>query len=140
LITITPAVSLDESELEFEFIRSSGPGGQNVNKVSTAVQLRFNILQSENLPGEIKGRLIQLAGGRLTKEGDILIRAHRHRSQEQNRRDAVDRLVALIRKASHKPRRRIPTRPTQNSRENRLEQKQRHGRIKQLRSASYHPE
>ncbi|NQT24534.1 aminoacyl-tRNA hydrolase [candidate division KSB1 bacterium] len=138
MINITPTISIHESELQLEFIRSSGPGGQNVNKVATAVQLRFNILHSENLPVELKGRLIQLAGSRLTKDGYILIKAHRHRSQEQNRQDAIDRLVSLIQKASHKPKHRIPTRPTRSSKEKRLEQKQRRSHIKKLRSALIH--
>lgn len=140
MIKITPEIALNESELQFEFIRSSGPGGQHVNKVATAVQLRFNILHSESLPGEIKGRLVRLAGNRLTKNGELLIKAHRHRSQEQNRRDAVNRLTALIRKAAQKPRHRIPTRPGRAAKEKRLEQKRRRSQIKKQRSYRPRPE
>jgi len=134
MIPITPEISLNESELEFGFIRSSGPGGQNVNKVATAVHLRFDAVHSKSLPAEVKGRLIALAGSRLTKEGCILIRAQRTRSQEQNRKDAVERLVTLIQKALAKPKHRIATRPSRQAKERRLQHKKIRSRVKQDRS------
>jgi ribosome-associated protein len=126
-------IFLDEKELQWSFVRSSGPGGQNVNKVSTAVQLRFDAARSSSLPDEVRERLLRLAGKRATAGGVVVIDARRHRSQEQNRRDALDRLVDLIRKASAKPRARRKTRPTGASRRRRLERKRRRGEIKRKR-------
>ncbi|HDQ46341.1 MAG TPA: aminoacyl-tRNA hydrolase [bacterium] len=140
MIPITPEIRLDESELSFEFIRSSGPGGQNVNKVATAAQLRFDVPHSKSLPAEVKARLITLAGNRLTKEGCLLIRAQRYRTQEQNRQDALARLATLIRKAAVRPKHRIPTRPTRRSEERRLDAKRRRGRIKAGRGRASDPE
>ena len=123
MIAVTDEVALDEAELAFSFIRASGPGGQNVNKVSTAVQMRFDARRSPSLPDEVSARLQKLAGSRLTLDGVIVINAGRHRSQERNRADAVERLVALIAKACVAPVKRRPTRPTKASRERRLESK-----------------
>ncbi len=135
MIEITPSLSLDESEITFEFVRASGPGGQNVNKVSTAAQLRFDVRSSPSLPAEVKERLIQLAGSRMTGDGILLIEAKRYRTQEQNRADAILRLAALVQKALHKPRPRRATRPTLASKTERIESKKRRGKIKRLRKA-----
>jgi len=130
MIRITPDIELDEEKLEFDFVRSSGPGGQNVNKVSTAVQLRFD---PSGLPDGVRERLLVLAGRRAAKDGTIRIKAHRHRTQAQNRRDAVQRLVDLLLEASRPPKRRRPTRPSRAAHERRLEQKRRRSRVKNLR-------
>jgi ribosome-associated protein len=132
---ITDSISIDESELEEDFVRSSGPGGQNVNKLSTAVQLRFDVRRSPSLPNDVALRLMRLAGSRLTKDGILVITAQSHRTQEANRRDARDRLTALIRQAAVVPRKRRPTKPTKASREQRLESKKRRGNIKGMRQA-----
>lgn len=133
MIPVDGGISLDENELQWSFVRSSGPGGQNVNKVSTAVQLRFDAARSPSLPEEVRVRLLRLAGKRVAGEGVVVIEARRHRSQEQNRRDALDRLVDLIRKASSRPKPRRKTRPTGASRRRRLERKRRRGEIKRRR-------
>jgi ribosome-associated protein len=134
MIAITDQISLGDGELEFSFIRASGPGGQNVNKVSTAVQMRFDARRSPSLPDEVSARLQKLAGSRLTLEGVIVITAARHRSQERNRADAVARLVALIAKAAAPPAKRRPTRPTKASKARRLEAKSRRASVKSLRA------
>ena len=123
MIQVTRSIALDEGELSFEFVRASGPGGQNVNKVSTAVELRFDVANSPSLPDGVRERLGRLAGRRLTKEGVIVIDAQRHRSQEMNRADAIERLVELIRQASEVPKKRRPTRPTLGSKQRRLDGK-----------------
>ncbi len=133
MIRITPSITLDERELEFEFVRAAGPGGQNVNKVASAVQLRFDAKESPSLPDDVRARLIRLAGTRATAEGVIVIHARRFRSQHRNRQDAVDRLVDLIRQAARRPKRRIRTGPTSASRRKRLEDKKRRGRVKDMR-------
>jgi ribosome-associated protein len=130
MIRITPSLSIDEEELHLTFVRASGPGGQNVNKVSTAAHLRFDAANSETLPEEVKQKLIAVAGARATKEGVIVIHADRFRTQERNREDAIARLVALIAQAAHKPKPRKATRPTAASRERRLESKARRARVK----------
>jgi len=135
MITITPAISIDESELEERFIRASGPGGQNVNKVASAVQLRFDVRHSPSLPEGVRERLIRLAGRRLTQEGVLVITAQRHRTQEANRRDGLDRLVELVRRAAEPPVPRRPTKPTAASRRWRLEGKRRRSALKRSRSA-----
>lgn len=132
MISITPTLSLDEGEIEERFVRSSGPGGQNVNKVATAVQLRLDIPAS-SLPDAIKARLIALAGSRVTDEGVLVIDAREHRTQTQNREAARERLAALIRRATHQPKRRRPTRPRKAAREARLRSKKRRGEIKATR-------
>ena len=118
------SIRLDEDELEWRFVRASGPGGQNVNKVSSAVQLRFDLARSASLPPEVKHRLMRLAGHRLTERGVIVIDARRFRSQARNRKDALDRLMELVRQAEIRPQKRIATRPTAASRERRLRAKQ----------------
>ncbi len=134
MIRISPTISIDEDELHEQFVRASGPGGQNVNKVATAVELRFNVEASENLSDAVKARLKRLAGRRLTLDGEIIIKADRYRSQERNRADARERLVDLIRTAAQPPRPRIKTRPSLASKKRRLESKSRRGDIKKLRS------
>jgi ribosome-associated protein len=133
MIVITPSIALDENEIEERYIRSSGPGGQNVNKVATAVQLRFDARASPALDEGTRRRLATLAGRRMTKDGVIVITAERFRMRERNREDALARLVDLIRRAAVAPKRRRPTRPSAGSRERRLESKQARGRIKRLR-------
>lgn len=133
MIRISPKISLDESEIEERFVRSSGPGGQNVNKVSSAVQLRFDAMASENLPDRVKRRLRQLAGSRMTTEGVIVIHAERHRAQTRNREDALERLIDLIRDAEFVPKRRIPTRPTLASKRRRLDGKTHRASLKSAR-------
>ncbi len=133
MIEINDEIGLDEAELEFSFIRASGPGGQNVNKVSSAVQMRFDARRSPSLPDEVSARLQKLAGSKLTLDGVIVITANRHRTQERNRTDAVERLVALIAKAAIAPVKRRPTRPTKASREKRLAGKAHRAGVKTMR-------
>jgi ribosome-associated protein len=135
LIPINGYLFLDESEIEESFIRASGPGGQNVNKVSSAVQIRFDLSASRSLPEDVRERLARLAGRRLTRDGVIIITAQRYRTQERNRQDALDRLVALIRRASELPTPRRPTKPTRAAKERRLEAKARRAAVKGLRRA-----
>ena len=135
MIRISRDIAIDEAGLDFEFIRSSGPGGQNVNKVETAVRLRFEPARSLAAPPDVHERLLALAGRQAVESGVIVIVARRHRTQEANRRDAVERLVALARRASVRPRRRRPTRPTAASRERRLDAKKRRSRLKSGRRA-----
>ena len=133
-IRIDQHIALEEGEIGESFIRASGPGGQNVNKVASAVQLRFDARRSSSLPEPVRARLERLAGRRLTQDGVIVITAQRYRSQERNRQDALDRLVALIRRAAEPPRPRRATRPTAAARERRLADKARRSRIKRERS------
>ncbi len=135
MIRVTDAIALDEKELEERFTRASGPGGQNVNKVATAVELRFDVRASPSLPGDVKHRLERLAGSRLTADGVLVIRAERFRAQERNRDDARDRLLGLIRKAAVAPKRRIATKPPKGSRLLRLDGKAKRGTVKRLRRA-----
>lgn len=123
MIKITPALTIEDSEFEEQFIRSSGPGGQNVNKVSTAVELRFDVLGSAKLAEPVRVRLCRLAGSRLTKDGILVLRADQFRTQEANRKDARERLAALIREALIAPKRRVKTKPTRASKERRVEGK-----------------
>jgi ribosome-associated protein len=135
VIRITDHISIDEREIEESFVRASGPGGQNVNKLATAVQLRFDVRRSPSLPEGARTRLERLAGTRMTRDGVLVIIAQRHRTQARNREDALDRLVDLIRRAAVVPRPRRPTRPSAGARERRIEAKKHRGGVKRLRRA-----
>lgn len=135
-IAAAPGIWIDEAELNFSFVRASGPGGQNVNKVATAVQLRFDAAASPSLPGDVRTRLIALAGRRVSDAGVIIIDARRYRTQDQNRRDAVERLLALIATAAEPPKHRRPTRPTLASRRRRVDEKRKRSETKRMRRPS----
>ncbi len=135
MIPITRTISIEDRELSFEFVRSSGPGGQNVNKVATAAQLRFDAMASPSLPERVKERLPKVAGRRMTVGGVIVIDARRYRTQERNRQDAIDRLVRLIQKAAERPKSRRATKPTRASRERRLTTKKQRGSLKRDRGS-----
>ena len=132
---VTASIEIDERELEERFIRASGPGGQNVNKVSTAVELRFDVRRSGALTDDVRQRLERLAGQRLTSDGVLIIRADRFRTQERNREGARERLAELIRAATHVPRKRIKTKPTFGSKVRRLEGKSKRSTVKKMRSS-----
>ncbi len=134
MLIVAPGFAIDESEIEEKFVRSSGPGGQNVNKVSTSVELRFDVRRSPSLSEQIRRRLAQIAAGRISADGILIIEAHEFRTQEQNRQAARERLVALLRQASQVPRVRRPTRPTLAAKAARTDDKRRRGRTKRLRS------
>ena len=134
MIRVTDSIAIDDSELDEDFIRSSGPGGQNVNKLSTAVQLRFDVRGSPSLSDHVRARLERLAGRRLTRDGVLVITAQRYRTQERNRQDARDRLIELIRQAAVIPIKRRKTKPTKASKEKRIESKKRRSNIKGMRN------
>jgi ribosome-associated protein len=134
MIRITDRISIDESEIDESFVRSSGPGGQNVNKLSTAVQLRFDVRRSPSLPNDVALRLMGLAGRRITKDGVLVLIAQNHRTQERNRAEALDRLIDLIRQAAVRPVPRRATKPTRAAKQKRIEGKKHRSEIKNLRS------
>ncbi|MGR6034526.1 MAG: alternative ribosome rescue aminoacyl-tRNA hydrolase ArfB [Candidatus Nitrosoglobus sp.] len=133
MINVTPPIHLDEDEISFQFILASGPGGQNVNKVTTAVQLRFNAAHSCSLHGEVRGRLVKLMGNGLTKQGELLITAKRFRSQERNRQDAIEHLITPIQKAAEEPTQRRRTKPSPAAKQRRLDEKHHRRERKQAR-------
>ncbi len=133
MIEVTPSVKIEESEIRLDFIRASGPGGQNVNKVASSVQLRFDVRNSPSLDPDVKVRLIKLAGSRMTDEGILIIEAKRYRTQEQNRFDAIQRVITLIQKALEKPKVRRATRPSLTAKAARVGDKKKHGEIKRTR-------
>ena len=138
MIEITPEIQLNENELQFDFIRSSGPGGQNVNKVASAVQLKFDVINSPSLQPVVKERLIKLAGKRMTTDGILVIEAKRYRTQEQNRSDAIQRLVVLIGKALEEPKDRIKTKPSRAAKAARLTEKKARSSVKKSRKITPH--
>ena len=135
MLEITDKIAIDDRELEERFIRASGPGGQNVNKVSTAVELRFDVRRSPSLPEPVRERLARLAGRRLTDDGVLVIRAERFRTQELNREDARARLAELVLKALHVPKKRVPTKPSRAAKARRVDSKVKRGNVKKLRQS-----
>ncbi len=133
MIQVTDSISLHENEIQLDFVRASGPGGQNINKVSSAVQLRFDAAHSSALSEEIRNRLKQISGHRMTADGILIIKAQRYRTQDRNREDAIDRLVALIRQAAEKPRQRRRTKPSRAAKQKRMTSKRHRGEIKRRR-------
>jgi ribosome-associated protein len=133
MIEVTSSVKIDDSEIQLDFIRASGPGGQNVNKVASSVQLRFDVRNSPSLDPDVKERLIKLAGSRMTEDSVLIIEAKRYRTQEQNRFDAIQRLITLIQKALEKPKVRKATRPSVTAKAARVGDKKKHGEIKRIR-------
>jgi ribosome-associated protein len=132
-IRVTGSLTLDPSEIEESFVRAAGPGGQHVNKTSSAVQLRFDVRRSPSLPDEVRRRLEKLAGSRLTNDGVLVLMAQGHRSQKRNREEALERLVELVREAAHRPTPRVKTRVSKSAKRRRVDDKKRHGTVKSLR-------
>jgi len=135
MIQVTRSITIDESDIREDFILASGPGGQNVNKVATAVQLRYDVSSAKGIPVDVRARLVQLAGNRVTDAGELIITARRYRTQERNRQDARERLVDLVRRAAQPPKKRRKTKPTRASKERRLEGKKRRSQTKRLRGS-----
>ncbi len=133
MIQITPTLALDEREIHEDFVRASGPGGQNINKVSTAVQLRFDVVHSPSLPDDVRNRLLHMARNRITDEGILILHARQYRTQAQTRRAALNLLIDLIRQAAQPPKPHLKTKPTLASKQRRLETKRRHGEVKRFR-------
>ena len=133
MIVINDDIIIDENEIQLEYVRASGPGGQKVNKTATAVQLRFDVVNSPSLPKDVRERLLELAGRRVTEDGVLIIEASRHRTQEQNRQDALDRFVKLVREASVEPKERIETKASQSAKRKRLEDKKKQSEKKKRR-------
>ena len=140
MIRIASRILLDDAELQFRFVRSSGPGGQNVNKVATSAELRFNVKANRSLPDEVKHRLFGLAGGKINRQGVLIISAQRFRTQERNRADAIERLVKLLQRAAARPPKRIATKPTKASKQRRLQGKRQVSEKKRLRRSSIRDE
>jgi ribosome-associated protein len=139
MLSISPNIEIPDQEIEMSAVRASGPGGQNVNKVASAIHLRFDV-NASSLPAALKQRLLKLHDRRLSRDGVVVIKAQRFREQDKNREDALRRLEALIRKAMHRPKRRVPTKPSARARRKRVDEKTRKGRIKQLRGRVRDPE
>jgi ribosome-associated protein len=133
MIEVTPDISLREDEIDWEFVRASGPGGQKVNRSATAVQLRFDVAHSESLPVPVRRRLMRLAKNRISKDGILILESSEHRAQDRNRRQALDKLTDLVRQAAKKPKRRIRTKPTRAARRRRLKNKRKRAEKKRLR-------
>lgn len=135
MIEVTPDITLQDGEIELDFIRATGPGGQNINKVASAVQLRFDVVNSTSLPQQVRERLFKTARNRISSDGILIIEAKRYRSQERNRQDAIDRFIKMVKAATEEPKPRKPTKPSAEAKRSRLENKRRRGEKKRLRKS-----